>query len=468
MSNPPVPVVVENGVPMGASQPVFRAWFRCLAGCGQTYPLTQVVLRCGRCGALLDVAHDEAAWQAKSAADWRALLLARAQSSDPLDQSGVWAQREWVLPSLSKDDIVSMGEGRVPLVPIPRLASALGAGALWVKQCGHNPTGSFKDVGMTALVSMVHSLVRSQGVRIPAIACASTGDTSAALAAYAARAGIPAIVFLPGDKVSDEQLVQPLSNFAMTCALATDFDGCMRLVAEFCTRHGVYLANSMNPLRIEGQKTLSVEICQQLGWSVPDWVVVPSGNLGHITAIGKGFKLLRAIGIIDRLPRLCAAQAAAAAPLYAAYKDGWRYAPVVAGETQASAIRIGHPVNVEKAIAILREFDGVVEQASEAEITQAWVEADRHGLYADPHTGVALAALRHLTAAGIVGGRDRVVVVSTAHGLKFSGLKLRHHTQTAGGGPGHNPPRLVPARLDALEDLLLPLLAGTAESAARL
>lgn len=461
------------------SSSIFSARFHCFAGCGKTYPLTDILVRCRACDGLLDVVHDEEAWRQRSAADWRDLLTQRATSASFLDQSGVWAQREWVLPSLLPDDIVSLGEGRVPLVPMPILGRQLGCDQLWIKQCGHNPTGSFKDVGMTALVSMVNSLRRTQP--ISAIACASTGDTSAALSAYAARAGIPAIVFLPADKVSDEQLAQPLSSFATTCALDTDFDGCMRLVAEFCQRHGVYLANSMNPLRIEGQKTLSIELCQQLGWQPPDWVIVPSGNLGHITAIGKGFKLLHTLGVIDRLPRLCAAQAAAAAPLYTAFKNGWRFQPQSAGPTQASAIRIGHPVNVEKAIRILRELDGVVEQASEDEITQAWLLGDRHGLYADPHTGVALAALQHLRQQGTVRATDRVVVVSTAHGLKFSSQKLQHHRQRAttepGNGPGptigtngtigangtvgtmSNPPLIVAPHMDALEAALLPGLA---------
>lgn len=436
----------------------FSAWFRCFAGCGETYRLSQVILRCQRCGGLLDVVHDEQAWRSRSPEAWRGLLQQRQLSSDPVDQSGVWAQREWVLPGLACADMVTLGEGRVPLVPMPVLGGELGAKSLYIKQCGHNPTGSFKDVGMTALVSMVQSLRRLY--TIPAIACASTGDTSAALAAYAARAGIPAIVFLPADKVSDEQLVQPLANFATTCALDTDFDGCMRLAAEFCERHGVYLANSMNPLRIEGQKTLAVEICSQLGWRVPDWVIVPSGNLGHITAIGKGFKLLRAVGLAERLPRLCAAQAEAASPLYSAYRSGWAFQPVTAGPTQATAIRIGSPVNVHKAIAILKEFSGVVESASEDEITQAWLTGDRHGLYADPQTGVALAALRRLCAAGTIRPDEHVVVISTAHGLKFSGLKSAHHMRQSGddGRAGRNPPRVIAANLNDLEAALLPQL----------
>ena len=221
-------------------------------------------------------------------------------------------------------------------------------------------------------------------------------------AAYCARAGIPALVFLPAGKITDEQLVQPIANFALTVALDTDFDGCMALVARFCQAHGVYLANSMNPLRMEGQKTLSVELCQQLDWEPPDFVVVPGGNLGNVTAIGKGFLLLQQLGLIDRLPRLCVAQARAANPLLRASRDGWRYQSMTADATRASAIRIGAPVNVHKAIAMLRRFDGLVEDASEEEISAASTLGDRHGLYTDPHTAVALVALGKLRGSGAI------------------------------------------------------------------
>ena len=240
---------------------------------------------------------------------------------------------------------------------------------------------------------------------------------------------------------------------------------------EFCQRHGVYLANSMNPLRIEGQKTLSVEICQQLGWQVPDWVVVPGGNLGHTTALGKGFELFRELGVCDREPRLCVAQAASAAPLYRAFRDGWRYQPLRAEPTQASAIRIGHPVNAPKALALLQRGNGVVEAATEDEITAAWTLGDRFGLYADPHTGVALAALAKQVAAGTIKPHERVVVVSTAHGLKFGALKRAYHLSAAAGAASppatqpataasgtRNPPLRLPASLAALEDALLPRL----------
>jgi threonine synthase len=449
-----------------------RSWFRCFGvapaegggeavSCGARYPLTDVHTRCPRCGGLLDVEHDLTALQATPGAGWRERFDRRAVRAPFPYSSGVWGQKELVCPELPDADIVSLGEGHTPLLPMPRLGDELGVADLWVKQCGHNPTGSFKDLGMTMLVSMVQHL-RARGTHLPAVACASTGDTSAALAAYCARAGLRAVVFLPAGQLSDEQLSQPLAHFAITAALDTDFDGCMALVARFCQRHGVYLANSMNPLRIEGQKTLAVEIAQQLDWQPPDWVVVPGGNLGHTTAIGRGFELLRDLGLCDRLPRLLVAQAQSAAPLHRAYGDGWRYAPLQAQPTLASAIRIGNPVNVHKAIAVLRRLNGVVEAASEDELLRAAVQGDRHGLYCDPHTGVALSALAKQRAAGTIKAHERVVVVSTAHGLKFGAMKRAHHQPAspspAGPAAPRNPPLLVRPELAALEDALLPRL----------
>lgn len=452
----------SQGLPSGL--PSGSAWFACFAGCDERYPLDEVRYRCARCGGLLDVRHDLDALRGLPAMTWRRLFTERAAAL-----GGVWSRREWVCPAIEDEDIVSLLEGNTPLLPVPALARALHLPPLYVKQCGQSHTGSFKDLGMTVLVSMVNHM-RRRGKAIPAIACASTGDTSAALAAYAARAGIPALVFLPEGKISDEQLMQPIANFARTVALRTDFDGCMALVAEFCQKHGVYLANSMNPLRIEGQKTVSIEICQQLAregapLEPPAWVVVPGGNLGNVTAIGKGFEMLRALGLIDRLPRLAVAQAAHASPLYQASRDGWRYTQVTAQATQASAIQIGAPVNVHKAIATLRRFDGVVEIADEDELAHACMLGDRHGLYTDPHTGVALAVAAKLARAGVLSGPGPVVVVSTAHGLKFSAPKRAYHLGEGRTGPlaevtprAPNPPLRLAADLRAAEDALLPLL----------
>ena len=250
------------------------------------------------------------------------------------------------------------------------------------------------------------------------------------MAAYAAAAGIPAIVLLPKGKVSIEQLIQPISNGAKVLSLDTDFDGCMRIVQKLTQDPTIYLANSMNSLRMEGQKTVGIEIIQQLDWEVPDWIVIPSGNLGNISALGKGLIMMKELGLIDRLPRLAAAQAAQAAPLYHSYqRDFDALQPVTAGSTLASAIQIGNPVSYERAVKALQAFDGVVEQADEDELTNAAALADQTGLYACPHTGVALAALRKLRDKNVIRESEKVVVISTAHGLKFSRFKVDYHQQ---------------------------------------
>ena len=310
---------------------------------------------------------------------------------------------------------------------------------------------------MTVLVSMVKQM-RSQGVDIPAVACASTGDTSAALAAYCAAAGILAIVFLPRGKVSTAQLIQPVANGALTLALDTDFDGCMKLVQKICGEMRIYLANSMNSLRIEGQKTISIEIVQQFDWNVPDWIIIPGGNLGNVSALGKGFLMMRDLGLIDKLPRICCAQAAKANPLYLSFlKDFEEFEPIQAQKTVASAIQIGDPVSINKAIRTLKAFDGVVEQASEDELSNAAAMADKTGLFNCPHTGVALAALFKLLHRKIIAKDASVVVVSTAHGLKFVDFKLRYHENQLNEVRSHhaNLPVELPCEFQPVRDTIL-------------
>jgi threonine synthase len=280
---------------------------------------------------------------------------------------------------------------------------------------------------MTVLVSVVKQMI-ANGKPITAIACASTGDTSAALANYGAAAGIPAVVLLPKDKVSPAQLVQPLANGALVLSLDTDFDGCMAIVQEITHDPEIYLANSMNSLRIEGQKTVSIELVQQFDWEVPDWVVIPGGNLGNVSALGKGFQIMHDLGLIQKLPRIAVAQAANANPLYLAYQTGFEtFAPVRAKSTLASAIQIGNPVSYKRAVKALQSFDGVVEQATEQELADEAARADRTGMFNCPHTGVALAVLRKLVERKVIRSDQRVVVISTAHGLKFANQKIAYH-----------------------------------------
>jgi len=429
-----------------------NAWFQCFAGCDERYDLNEIVYRCRRCGSLLEVRHDVSALAGRSPGQWKELFARRWGAPMGPYASGVWGKREWVLPGVQDGSIVSMPEGKTALMPAPRFGKSIGVPDLHVKLCGNAHTGSFKDLGMTVLVSMVQQM-RADGMDVPAVACASTGDTSAALAAYCARAGIQCVVFLPRNRISMAQLVQPIANGALTLALDTDFDGCMKLVQEVCDRNNIYLANSMNSLRIEGQKTVAVEIVQQLGWQPPDWVVIPGGNLGNVSALGAGFEMMLALGLIDRHPRICCAQSANANPLYMSYlKDFGSFEPMRAGKTLASAIQIGNPVSIWKAIRALKESGGVVEQATEEELADACARADRDGLFTCPHTGVALAALVKLAERGEIVSKDKVVVISTAHGLKFPEFKVKYHAGELEGVAGRyaNPPLELPADYDAV------------------
>ncbi len=405
-----------------------HSWLECIRGCGITHAIDEVIYQCELCGGLLDVAHDVNALKERSAEEWKALFEQRASLRTGTYASGVWAKKEWVCPQVPEDAIVSLNEGNTPLIPVPSLGKQIGVSNLWVKQCGNSHTGSFKDLGMTVLVSMVNVMIK-QGKPIKAIACASTGDTSAALAAYAATAGIPAIILLPRDKVSPEQLIQPLANGAKVLSLDTDFDGCMRIVQELTHDPSIYLANSMNSLRMEGQKTVGIEVVQQLGWDVPDWIILPAGNLGNVSALGKGLLLMLELGLVDRLPHIACAQVQNANPFYLAYKGNFEhYQPVAAQKSLASAIQIGAPVSYERAVKIMQRFDGVVEEVSEEELANMSALADRSGLYCCPQTGVALDAARKLAVQGIIKPDERVVVISTANGLKFSQMKTNYHT----------------------------------------
>lgn len=405
----------------------YKAWFQCIAGCSDQYPLNEVVYRCQRCGGLLEVVHDLERLKNRGAAAWMRLFDDRYKRTEYPYGSAVWGKKEWVCPVVENENIVSMYEGGSNLFWAERLGKELGLTDLWVKQCGNNHTGSFKDLGMTVLVSMVRQMIR-EGQDIRGIACASTGDTSASLAAYCAYAGIPAIVFLPRNKVSTAQLIQPIANGALTISLDTDFDGCMNIVQQVSQREHIYLANSMNSLRIEGQKTIGMEIVQQFDWEVPDVIIIPGGNLGNVTALGKGFLMMQELGIINQLPRIVCAQAAKANPLYRSYLTGFRdYHPIHAEKTVASAIQIGNPVSINRAIKILQAFNGIVEQATEDEIANAAGRGDLTGLFNCPHTGVALAALFKLVERGDIQRHDRVVVISTANGLKFTDFKIKYH-----------------------------------------
>lgn len=430
----------------------YSAWTQCSDGCDGRFELTEIVYHCPQCGGLLEVTHDVESLKRRSASAWMRLFDERYMRTEHPYGSGVWGKKELVNPGIQDENVVSLYEGGTNLFWAERFGRSIGLEDLWIKQSGNSHTGSFKDLGMTVLVSAVNEIIEHGG-DVQAVVCASTGDTSASLAAYCAAAGIPSVVLLPKDKVSRAQLIQPVANGAMTLALDTDFDGCMTMVEKLTEDKRFYLANSVNPLRIEGQKTISIEIVQQFDWEVPDWVIVPGGNLGNVTAIGLGFLMMRELGIIQRLPRLVCAQAANANPLYRSYLTGFEeFEPIVARQTHATAIQIGNPVSAQRAIRVLKEFDGIVEEATEDELAHAAALADRTGLFSCPQTGVALAALLKLTARKAIGPEERVIVISTANGLKFVDFKVGYHAEQLGEVVSKvaNKPVELPDDLDAV------------------
>lgn len=415
-------------------------------GCGDEYDVNEVRFRCD-CGDLLEVVHDLKRIGAEHP-DLKGDFHRRLSNLDCPDNSGVWRYREIILPSLPVDKIVTKGEGNTSLYHTPLISKLFNTKKLYLKHEGENPTLSFKDRGMTAGVSWAHHL----GMGF--VGCASTGDTSAAMAAYAAQLeDMEGVVFLPDNKISHEQLAQAISYGAKTLAIDTDFDGCMRLVRQVCDAYPIYLLNSMNSFRIEGQKAIGIEAVHQLGWRVPDWFVIPVGNAGNVSALGKGLKELFELGLIDRLPRIAGVQAEAANPLYLSYRTGFsEKIDVTAKQTLASAIRIGAPVSRDKASRVIESFNGVMAQASEAELMAAKALADRAGVAVCPNSGVALAGLLKLRRSGEIADDESVVVILTAHGAKFSEVGVNYHAGTIEGlEPSHpNPPVKVRADLESV------------------
>jgi threonine synthase len=366
----------------------------CIA-CGKTFPIDEIRYTCD-CGGLLNVERDAITVS-------RDVFDARRASRKPIDQSGVWRFREAVL---DVDDVVTHPEGGTRLYE---------RGGIFFKHEGENPTGSFKDRGMTVAMTQAKRL----GAR--AVACASTGNTSASLAAYAAQAGLRAVVFIPSGKVAAGKLAQTLAYGATALAVRGDFDDAMRLVREACDRLGIYLVNSINPFRIEGQKTIVWELLQDLEWNAPDWIVVPAGNLGNTSAFGKALREAHAAGWIDRMPRLAAIQASGANPFFRSFGEDFAQRHRVQAETVASAIRIGDPVSYEKAVAAIRSTNGVVEQVTDEELMAAKREIDKMGIGCEPASATTLAGVRKLRAAGVMREDEQIVCVLTGHILKDPG-----------------------------------------------
>ncbi len=418
--------------------PEWQSHLQCM-DCGQTYPIDRVIYTCEVCGGLLDVAHD---LEAMGGHVSRATFDARLGALDAPYRSGVWRFKELVYPDLPDIQIVSRPEGNTNLYHVPRLAQWAGLERLYLKHEGENPTGSFKDRGMTGGVSQARRLGMAR------VACASTGNTSAALASYAALAGMGALVFFQKGQVALGKLAQSIAYGATCVQIEGDFDAAMRLVREVCAAFGVYLLNSLNPFRLEGQKSIAFEILQQLRWQAPDWIVCPGGNLGNSSAFGKALMELHRLGLIDRIPRLAIIQAEGANPLYLGYRSGFAERRAVKAQTLATAIKIGAPVNYAKAQRALKWTDGVAEQVSDQEIMDAKAQIDAAGVGCEPASACALAGARKLVRMGVIDPGATVVGVLTGHLLKDPTVILDYHTDQLPGVKGTYANRLLTAAPD--------------------
>jgi threonine synthase len=403
---------------------------RCF-GCGSRIAgaEAQPDFRCAQCGELFEVEYP--GWSQRGGHDrpnpgalkW--LWRERRCSGEALDASGVWRFRE-LLPILdSFGNAISLREGNTPLYHLPRAAAALGIDRIFAKHQGMNPSGSFKDTGMTAALSVA----KERGFKW--VACASTGNTSAAMAAYAARAGLRSLVLIPEGKIAWGKLSQAMDYGAMTCQLKTDFDGCLNVLTEIVKQAPIYLLNSVNPYRLEGQKTPAFEIAEAMDWNVPDHLIVPGGNLGNSSALGKGFREMRELGLVARMPKISVIQAAGANPLVRsmAASHGATLEPVEA-HTRATAIRIGNPASWRKAAKVIEESGGWCLDVTEAEIAIAKAEIGAEGLGCEPASAVTLAGLKKLRVQGAVRSGETVVLVLTGHTLKDADYTIDFHRGT--------------------------------------
>jgi threonine synthase len=451
---------------------------RC-AGCGARIRGEQAGpnFRCAECGDLFEVEFPgwglSGASGPGSAADRRPntdrpnagalkwLWRERKTSSELLDHSGVWRFRE-LLPILNSfGNAVSLREGNTPLYHLPRTARALGIDQLFAKHQGMNPTGSFKDTGMTSALSVA----RERGFEW--VACASTGNTSAAMAAYAARAGMKCLVLIPQGKIAWGKLAQAMDYGAVTCQLNTDFDGCVKVLSSIVERAPIYLLNSVNPYRLEGQKTPALEIAEALDWTVPDHLLVPGGNLANSSALGKGFREMKALGLISRLPKISVIQAEGANPLARSFRlDGGQTLEPVEAQTRATAIRIGNPASWRKAARVIQETGGWCLDVTEAEIAIAKAELGREGIGCEPASAVTLAGLKKLKTESQIAATDTVVLLLTGHTLKdadytidFHRGTLLHEDETAGLAPELAALRRNAVEVDATPEAVLAALS---------
>ncbi len=438
---------------------------RCI-NCGATADRAEQNFRCPNCGDLFEVFYP--GWETSpglraaghDAASLKQIWRERKTSLAPADTSGVWRFRE-LLPSLAHGhEPITLREGNTPLYDLPRCARAAGMQSLQAKHQGMNPTASFKDTGMTTAASFA----RQEGFRW--VACASTGNTSASMAAYAARGGMRSLVLIPEGKISWGKLSQSLDYGAITCQLRTDFDGCVKVLNELVGRKPIYLLNSVNPYRLEGQKTAAIELLEQLEWQPPDHLIVPGGNLGNSSALGKAFLEMKELGLISRLPKLSVIQAEGANPFYRSIREhgGKKLLPMQA-ETLATAIRIGNPASWKKALRVIQATEGTVEQVSEVEIALAKAEIGSDGVGCEPASAVTLAGLKKLVKQGFVKAGESVVLILTGHVLKDPEFTLQFHRGDLFTGSAHEtaaktlkPQQRAPLVLDATVDAVIETL----------
>lgn len=389
------------------------------AGCRSRFAITEVLYNCPRCGGLLEASYSG---EQADAATLRRTFAERRLSNAPLDQSGVWRYRE-LFPFLDNyDRVLTLREGQTPQLPAPRAAEYGGLRRITFKHQGFNPTGSFKDNGMTCGVAQALRLGMMR------VACVSTGNTSASMAAYASAAGLQPIIFIPHGNISYGKLAQALEYGAQTLQVEANFDQILALVRTLAERLGIYLLNSINPFRIEGQKSIVFEMMDQRGWQVPDWIVLPGGNLGNVSAFGKGLREMLAVGLIDRLPRLAVIQAEGAAPFYEFLRTKASFEPVMDPKTLATAIKIGDPVSWPKALLEITESKGISEKVTEQEIADAKAQIGAAGIGCEPASAATLAGIRKLTQQGVIDRDADVVAVLTGSVLKDPDYVYHYHT----------------------------------------
>ncbi|MDZ4770896.1 MAG: threonine synthase [Chloroflexota bacterium] len=415
--------------------------------CARQYPTDTAIYTCAVCGGLLDVQHDLDALKSHLS---REFFDQRLGTLDFPYNSGVWRYKELIYPGIDDSMIVSRPEGNTNLYHTPRLAAWAGVERLYLKHEGENPTGSFKDRGMTG------GLTQARVLGMTRVACASTGNTSASLAAYAAWSGIQGIVLFQNKQIALGKLAQAVAYGAVCLRIDADFDQNLALVRGLSDDLGVYVLNSVNPFRLEGQKSIIFEIIQQLRWQVPDWIVVPGGNLGNSSAFGKALCELHQLGLIDRLPRLAIIQAEGANPLYQSYQNGLSGLVPMKADTIATAIKIGNPVNYPKAARALRWTDGVVEQVSDQEIMDAKARIDAQGIGCEPASACSLAGVRKLVENGTISRNETVVGVLTGHVLKDPDATIGYHAGTLPDitAAAPNPTHDVAPTIEAIAALL--------------